>query len=59
MVECGRGCQLPFHSTVGRMHGEPCDTECNACKPMLHDFIVVPFKEGTYSGMFIASRRFF
>ena len=34
MVECGRGCQ---HSTVGRMHGEPCDTECNACKPMSHD----------------------
>ena len=34
MVECGRGCQLPLHSTVGKMHGEPCDTECNACKTM-------------------------
>ena len=29
--------QLTVHSTVGRMHGEPCDTECNACKPMTHD----------------------
>ena len=37
MVECRRGCQLPLHSTVGKMHGEPRDTECNACKPMPHD----------------------
>ena len=29
-TECGRGCQLPEHSTVGRMHGEPHDTECRA-----------------------------
>ena len=28
---------LPLHSTVGRMHGEPRDTECNARQPMLHD----------------------
>ena len=37
MVECGRGCQVPLHSTVGRMHGEPCDTEGNACKSKPHD----------------------
>ena len=23
MVECGRGCQLPLHSKVWGMHGEP------------------------------------
>ena len=37
MVECGRGCQLPSHNTVGRMHGELYDIDCNACKPMPHD----------------------
>ena len=31
-------CQLPLHSTVQRMHGEHRDTECNACKPMPHDY---------------------
>ena len=36
-TECGRGCRFPFHSMVGRMYGELCDTECNACKPMPHD----------------------
>ena len=29
MVECGRGCQLPLHSTVGRMHGEHHDVTQN------------------------------
>ena len=49
MVECGRGCHLPLHSTVGRMYGEPCDTEC-------HSMTSGTF-QGGYSAMFTASRR--
>ena len=43
MVEYGRGCQLPLHSTVGRI---------TACKPMPNGY----FQVG-YSAMFIAPRR--
>ena len=38
MVEYGRGHQLPLHSTVGRMNEEHRERECNACKPMPHDY---------------------
>ena len=51
---CGRGCQLPLHSTVGRMHGESCDTECNESKPMPHDYW---YLSRGYRAMFKSSRR--
>ena len=50
MVECGRGCQLPLHSTVGRMHGEPHDTECNAMHASLCHMTSVGGSWGTGEG---------
>ena len=50
MVKCGRGCQLPLHSTVERMHGEPCDTECNAYNLCLMASVTVGAGGGQVGG---------
>ena len=50
------GCQLPLQCTVGRMHGEPHDTECCAMHASVCHMTSSTFQGGC-NAVSIASRR--